>query len=346
MTSLRIAPLLAAALVACVEPSGIDDNTSVYPQTAQQGVQPQRLSVSGASIVDPGGRPIVLRGYNWGQWGTEQPRDGSNNAAQGANSVRLPLRWWGEWKPGVDSRRSKAEGHIDPQHLADLDDHIALAANAGLWVVLFVDSNYGQGMPGSTDNFWTNPEMKQEFIEVWQFLAARYKNTARIAAYEILAEPKPPGGTDAEVKEFYDSVIAPIRAIDATTPIVVGPNDSYNLNRLDAAYTKKFTNIIYTGNLLYYAPEKIGEITEFMTKRSAPVWINQIGIKNTDTDSLPQAEDLLRALRDIDVGWAWWTYREQRPDDAGYGIFYQDPLDATKWKLKRPWFDLMSAYLP
>ncbi len=73
-----------------------------------------RLAVSGAKVLDPSGAEIVLRGYNWGQWGTAQPNDAVDNLAQGASSVRLPLRWWGNWKPGVDCKDSASPGHIEP----------------------------------------------------------------------------------------------------------------------------------------------------------------------------------------------------------------------------------------
>ncbi len=90
------------------------------PAVAAPAALPKRLSVSGANVLDPQGRPIVLRGYNWGQWGTVQPQDAADNVAQGANSVRIPLRWWGDWRDGVDSRDVASPGHIDPAHLAIL----------------------------------------------------------------------------------------------------------------------------------------------------------------------------------------------------------------------------------
>jgi hypothetical protein len=79
---------------------------------------PGRLSVSGTQILTPGGKPIVLRGFNWGQWGTAQSTDAASNVSQGANSVRIPLRWWGNAKPGVDSynkERTRAHRSGAPQ---------------------------------------------------------------------------------------------------------------------------------------------------------------------------------------------------------------------------------------
>src|SRR3954454_19522978 len=92
----RVTPvLLAAVCVAC------GCSATGAGRTDDGGAPPMRLSVSGQEILDPSGTPIVLRGWNWGQWGTMQPQDAADNRAQGANVVRIPLRWWGAW--GEDS---------------------------------------------------------------------------------------------------------------------------------------------------------------------------------------------------------------------------------------------------
>ncbi|HET9137909.1 glycoside hydrolase family 5 protein [Actinophytocola sp.] len=309
--------------------------------------QPARLSVSGTQILDPRGRQIILRGYNWGQWGTAQPQDAADNVAQGANSVRIPLRWWGDWKDEVDSRDPGAPGHIDRDHLALLDQTIAWATDHQLWVTLFVDSNYGQGAGGRTDNFWTNPAMKQEFVEVWQFLVHRYQRTPYIGAFEILPEPNPAGVDDAGVRAFYDSIIPVIRGIDRRTPIVVGPNDGYNLNHLEGAYTTVDPNIIYTGNYFIFDNplSRIADITSFEQQFNAPVWINQVGILSGRPDSLEKAHTVLDAFDDNGIGWAWWTYRVASTNPDNHGIYYQDPADPTRWLVKPEWLALVTSFL-
>src|SRR5689334_18815672 len=103
---------------------------------AASAALPARLSVSGANVVDPAGNPIVLRGYNWGHWGTAQPQDAGDHVAAGANSVRIPLRWWGEWKDGVDSRDDDPDNtsHIKQGHLDELTRTIDQASAKGLWI--------------------------------------------------------------------------------------------------------------------------------------------------------------------------------------------------------------------
>lgn len=326
--------------------SGPFDDGGASDAGALEG-SPPRLVVSGEKILDPSGAPIVLRGYNWGQWGTAQPNDAADNAAQGASSVRIPLRWWGDWKPGVDCKDSASPGHIEPGHLALLDQTIAWAVSQKLWVVLFVDSNYGQGANGATDNFWTDAAMKQEFVEVWQFLVRRYGSLPYIGAWEILPEPHAVDVTDAQVKDFYDSIIPVIRAIDPKTPIVVGPNDSYNLHRLEASFTTIDPNLIYTGDYFIFDNTlgRLPQIDAFVAKHHAPVWINQVGIQSGDSDAQTKARDVLGALRTRGVGFAWWTYREQATNPKTHGIYYLDPSNPTAWLVKPEWLALVGDYL-
>lgn len=247
----------------------------------------------------------------------------------------------------MDSREPAAPGHIDPAHLAVLDQTVARATGRHLWVVLFVDSNYGQGAGGRTDNFWTDPAMKQQFVEVWRFLVGRYAHTPFIGAYEILPEPNPTGIDDAGVRAFYDSIIPVIRGVDGHTPIVVGPNRDYNLNHLDAAHTTVDPNVIYTGDYFIFdnALSRIPDIQAFEKQFNAPVWINQVGIPSGNADSQAKARSVLGALNDNGIGWAWWTYRIASANPDTHGIYYEDPANPTRWVLKSDWLELVDGFL-
>ncbi|GGU27801.1 glycoside hydrolase family 5 protein [Lentzea flava] len=308
-----------------------------------------RLSVSGADVVDPAGNPIVLRGYNWGHWGTVQPQDAGDHVAAGANSVRIPLRWWGEWKDDVDSRDPDPANpsHIKAGHLALLDQTIEQASAKHLWITLFVDSDHGQGAGGRPDNFWTNPEMKQQFKEVWQFLVRRYKATPYLGAFEILPEPKPIGQNDDQVRAFYDEMIGVIRGIDRRTPVVVGPNDNYSCSHLEGAFTTADPKVIYTCNYFIFDKplNRIKLITDFRTAHDVPVWINQVGVESGDVDAKLKARTVLRAFSDNGIGWAWWTFRLNGTNPDTHGIYYRDPADADGWIVKQAWLELVNGYL-
>jgi len=347
MVLARALPVLAVtSLFACGgDAATLAPVVDAPPAAPDAPVAPARLSISGTQILDPSGNSIILRGYNWGEWGTALAGDAADNKAQGASSVRLPLRWWGDYKPGIDGRATDAPGHIDPAHLAALDQTVEWATSGGLWVVLFVDSNYGQGAHDQTDNFWTDAAMKQEFIEVWKFLVARYRSTPYIAAYEILPEPQV-AVSDADVRAFYDSVIVEIRTVDPVTPLVVGPGNSYSLKRLDGAHTTADPRIIYTGDYFIFADtlDRMPNITEFQATYHAPVWINQVGIPSGNADAQAKSRAVLGALNDAGVGWAWWTYRAPTMNPALHGIFI---LDANGNWIEKPgdWLGLVGDFL-
>jgi hypothetical protein len=309
---------------------------------------PPRLTIAGAQILDPSGQPLIMRGYNWGQWDTTQPTDAADNIQQGANSVRIPLRWWGDWKDNVDSRDDAAPGHIDPAHLAILDQTMQWASASHLWITLFVDSNNGQGADGATDNFWTDPAAKQEFVEVWQFLVQRYASLPYVAAYEILPEPRATGVTNAAVREFYESIIPSIRALDARTPIVVGPNDAYNLHDLEDAFSTVDDKLIYTGDYFIFPNadplDRMSFISDFQTAHHAPVWINQVGVLTGDTCATSLANQVLNGFDAQNVGWAWWTYREQTTSPDQHGIYYT-AADGS-WILKPDWLAFVDGFFP
>ena len=157
---------------------------------------PARLHASGSDIVDEAGNRVVLRGYSWGAWGTAIERDGMDNAAQGANVVRLPLRWWGQYHAGVDSYVDDPTQHyVDQAHLTMLHDDIEWATRAGLWVVLFLDSDCGQDASSDTtycmgQNFWNNPAMRVHFVDLWRLFVTTYCDHPLIAVYELLPKPQ------------------------------------------------------------------------------------------------------------------------------------------------------------
>lgn len=307
-------------------------------------VLPSRLRVSGRDVLDPDGHPIVLRGYNWGQFGTALEEDAHANHVQGANSVRIPLRWWGDWRDGVDSRDPDAPGHVSPTQLATLDAMIDWASAEGLWIVLFVDSNYGQGASGTEGDFWSNAPMRQQFWDVWRFLVMRYRDRAYLGAYEILPEPRH-DGPNADVRAFYDEGIAVIRALDTTTPIVVGPNDGYNVANIEDAYTTADANLVYTANLFIF-DNTLARVPRFATFRDAhtvPMWVNQVGIDDDSAAALASADAILDALDRERLGWAWWTYRSRTTQRAAHGIYYTGPTG--EWTVKPEWLALLGRWL-
>jgi hypothetical protein len=334
--------------------SPLDDLIPVSKQdqnTAPAGGLP-RLTLRGTEILDPQGAPIALRGFSWGRWGTMQGGDGAANKAQGATMVRIPLRWWGIYgDDSIDSRDDTAPGLVDPAHLKELDRMIADASSAGLWIDLFIDSDCGQngtqedkgtakycdpeGKFGSKGrNFWSDPGEQAKFIEVWKFIANRYKDTPYIGMYELLPEPNPAGYSAEEVSQFYQELIAAVYPIDSRTPFLIGAYKGYNIKSVESAYIKTSVPIIYTGNLFVYTErgdsasvignleDRLKSLTDFREKYQVPVFVQQTGARSGEDPENIYADAVLSLLNKNRVGWAWWTYRQESYGD-GFSVEYQ-----------------------
>jgi len=350
---------LAAALVACGGGGGASGSPPPPPTPGS------RLAVSGTKLLDPAGHEVWMRGFNWGRWDTAQAEDGVGNTSRGATAVRLPFRWYFSG-PGSDIRKTSAPGHIDPAGLAQLDNTVRWATQAGLWVVLFAGSDLGAG--DSDQNYWTNPALKKEFFETWAFLAKHYASTDHIAAFELLSEPHPKSPvTGDQIRAFYDEAIAAVRAVDPTTPLVVGGNDHYDIGELQAALTHADPQIVYAANFYlpteYCKPERRGPANpdpipypghytdlngnpqtidaaslaatlapalDFRTRNQVPIFIDQIGCEFIAPGVLDYTRDALALFRAQGVSWAFWTYREDNSGIGDHGLWFND---GSGWQL-------------
>ncbi|HEX7637256.1 MAG TPA: cellulase family glycosylhydrolase, partial [Burkholderiaceae bacterium] len=303
--------------------------------------------------------PVMLRGINEGTWGQMQAGDAAMIAAQGANVVRLPIRWWGLYgDAGVDSRSDDAPGHFDPAHLAQLMQQVQWCIDAGLWVVVTIDSNCGQNGLQSPDmvaycdpdgaypggnNFWTDPGQRELFKESWIYLAGLLKDKPNIALYELL--PEPLGHHDASyagpVSAFYQELMAAIEDAtgDTRTPFLVGARNGYDISLCDEAYIAdpRWTNrVVYTGNLYLRTDgtwqqnidnldSRLGALVTMKTTRDVPVFIQQFGVRTADD---PQEQYLAAGLARMNaqgVGYTGWQWRQNTPDPGQYAIVVTDP---------------------
>lgn len=320
--------------------------------------QPARLAIDGSNLRTPDGNIIELRGVNWGWWETAQPQDAMEARAMGANVVRMPFRWY-FGGTGSDIRQTGARGNIKPEGLALLDQYINWCVQQKIWVILFAGSDLGAG--DSTENYWSNASLKQEFIATWEFLAERYRNTPYIAAYELLSEPHPKKPvTSQQVLSFYEELITAIRKQDKVTPVMIGPNDHYDINLLEESFSLSDPRIIYTFNYYlptdYIKPEKreqaglpvvsypdtytdfdgntivlnkeylaavLQPALQFRTNYHVPIFVNQMGVRSRCPGNLAYLSDVCAVFCQQQIPFTYWTYRTR--DDANeYGLYWFD----------------------
>jgi hypothetical protein len=326
---------------------------------------PPRLAVQGDALVDPAGKPIVLRGWNWGHWGSAQPQDARDNAAQGANAVRIPLRWWGAYGGrDVDSRddAAVATAGIEPAHLRTLDAMVAQATRAGLWIVLFVDSDCGQN--GTQDavqraycdpqgrypqghNFWTDADARRRFIAVSRFLAQRYRDVPRLGLIEPLPEPNPPGVAPAALTAFYDEVLRAVRPLAPGVPFLVGGR-RYRAEMLGDAWNPQWHDVVYTANLFLHPDahglggfdRRLKALTRLRDAHAVPVFVQQVGVRSGQDPDRHGLDAMLDALAGAKVGYTYWEYRGATDPDT-YGVLTRKD---SGWTTTDAWLRDIAAH--
>ncbi|MES2127104.1 MAG: cellulase family glycosylhydrolase [Pseudomonadota bacterium] len=318
-----------------------------------------RLTLSGATMLAPNSRTLLLRGINEGTWGKMRSSDAAAIAAQGGNVVRVLIRWWGLYGgTDVESRADTAPGHFKPDHLAQFLTEIQWCIDAGLWVVPVIDSNCGQSgiqnaataqycdpsgsYPGGR-NFWTDLTQRQLFKESWIYLAGILKDKPNIAFYELL--PEPLSGRDVsygdDVSAFYQELMAAIdeTAGDKRTPFLVGARDAYNINLCDEAYiaAPRWANrVVYTGNLFIHTGKtqaeniadlesRLGALVAMRSKRNVPVFIQQFGVRSGDDPAGFYLDAGLSRMTAAGVGYTGWQWRQNTSSPDEYAVVVEDP---------------------
>lgn len=326
------------------------------------------LAVRGPNIVDPSGQPVILRGWSWGHWEQILPQDADENVAQGANVVRIPLRWWGKYRtPRIDSRDDNAKdtAGISPANLKFLDDAIRSASNHKLWIVLFIDSDCGQNgiQPDNIrycdpenkygnkgHNFWTDPEARKKYVAVWRFIANRYKDTPYMGMFEPLPEINPSGVPEREIKALYAELMSNIREVAPGIPFLIGGRH-YQTHSMEDVFDPAWKDVIYTGNLFLYAKKRgaddesldnfrkrVKHLVDFRERHQVPVFVQQIGVKSKDDPTKRGVKEMMRQMVDNKLGFAWWTYRGAgNPQE--FSVVYPE---RGQWVFKRDWLDEIS----
>jgi len=350
---LRALLVLAALLGPAATPAA--DARAPAPAAARPG----HLSVSGGDILGPDGRPILLRGWNWGHWGKAIERDAADNAGQGANVVRIPLRWWGFYQgKDIDSRddRNAATAGIDAAHLAMLDDYVRWASREHLWIILFIDSNCGQnGLQNGQmvqycdpqgqyrdqgHNFFTDKAARARFVEVWRFIANRYKDTPYLGLFEPLPEPGAKGTQPREITEFYDQLMTSIRQVAPGIPFLVGPH-TYKADRVAESYNPAWKDVVYTGNLFLHGGKgpdaglqsirsRLQSLLDLRAQKRVPVFVQQVGVRPGDDPDLSKLHGVLDGLVQNRVGFTYWEYRGSS-NPGEYGVLFQR---GNEWQSK------------
>jgi hypothetical protein len=213
--------MLPALMAMCesvevISPTPPPTNTSssyAFQNSGTIGTSSHRLQTSGINIIDAGGNPKTLisvnmdhNEYNHGYFTAE---DVALMQTHGGNCLELNGFRVGYMMP--------SRGSIDSAYLAKLDGYVDICENAKMYMIFTFDdmsyATWGSGMPNwmldghgygtapyseatvnqalldffDTDNTLHN-DNRQSFIDLWVFLASRYKDKQYVM-FGIMNEP-------------------------------------------------------------------------------------------------------------------------------------------------------------
>ncbi|MFO0615587.1 MAG: cellulase family glycosylhydrolase [Polyangiaceae bacterium] len=235
------------AFASCAEREGV----LVGPD---DGDEPKRLRVMGATILGPSGEPVRLRGAN-----VEgvSPADAADLVSLGLDVVRMRVSFEG------DHRDDDHPTALSASYRDEIDGWVRACRDAGLWMLFEMRGDDAlTNSPALYDP--STPEF-DAYRRAWVHLATAYRRTNFVAGFGLLAEPSVNKALHEDrvgaLTRFHLALMDAITESsgDTTTPFFVGTDFNYDTMqyRFDAyhdALAKYAGRIVYEVNLLMPKP--------------------------------------------------------------------------------------------
>jgi hypothetical protein len=163
-------------------------------ETSKAGLPKVRVAADGRTFVTAEGKPFVPLGVNYFRPGTgwapqlwkkfdaeSTRRDFAKMKELGVNCVRVFLSYGSFFTNGES---------LDPDGLAKLDQFLAIAEEAGIYVHP-TGPDHWEGTPAwAHRDRIADPQVLDALEKFWKQLAARYRGRSVLFAYDLLNEPE------------------------------------------------------------------------------------------------------------------------------------------------------------
>jgi aryl-phospho-beta-D-glucosidase BglC (GH1 family) len=335
--------------------------TASVPTPHYSGASLNWLRTNNGQIVDGNGRKVLLRGFNTDalvSYPKDPPApldetDATLIEQAGFDVVRLGIDW---------AQLEPVRGRMDQSYLDRVVETVAMLNRHGLWVVLDMhfrlgwSSRFGySGAPAwatiaapnwnplpqyswspalspaaftSETYFWLTSDWKQDLYRSWQAVAARFRDNAGVAGYDIFNEahplPIPPRIFDKYyLWPMFKEAIEAIGAVDSNhlffvegillltmNTVVVhlkAPNLVYGTHVYEGSLVPPF----WTGDP-HFLRERFQQRVKEAAEVPAPLWIGELGYDLAAKGADSYADAALDEADDLGIGWAWWQWRENR----------------------------------
>lgn len=290
----------------------------------RQAPQVERLHVEGTALMNESGDTVELKGMSFG-WNVLWPRFYNADAVDhvvndwGAEIVRAAV--------GVELRASEAQARC---YLDDPDFGKVSACT-------IVDAAIENGVYVLVD--WHAHGLHTEAaVEFFTYMASRYKGVPNVI-YEIWNEPSYKDHVNqidytwAEIKEYSETVIAAIRAIEKDAVIIVGtPRWSQNVDDAANDPITGYDNLMYT--LHFYAgthKEWLREKGDYAMSKGLALFVTECGGMNADGQG-PVDEESTQAwiewMEDNDISYLFWSISDKKETCS---MLYPSALSEGPW---------------
>jgi hypothetical protein len=176
--------------------------------------------------------------------------------------------------------------------------------------------------------FWLSSDWKKDFYVSWQAVARRFANDPGLAGYDIFNEahplPIPPrifdkyylwpmfrdaiqaiGGVDANHLFFVEGIL--LLTMNTAVVHLKAPNLVYGTHVYEGSLIPPF----WTGDPTFLR-QRFQQRVKEAAELPAPLWIGELGYDLTQPGAISYADAALDEADDLDVGWAWWQWRENK----------------------------------
>jgi hypothetical protein len=363
------------------------------------------LKVSGTKIVDQAGKPVVLKGtatgghmnmenFINGYPGTEHEHKVALKKVMGEEKFNYFFdKFYEYFWTEEDAKFFKSLGlnclriPFNYRHFLDDDDLTIIkedgfklmdrivdtCAKHGVYTVLDLHAvpggqNQDWHCDGGTHHalFWRFGHFQDAIVNLWQKIAAHYKNNTWVAGYNPLNEPA--DSRHVRLVNFYTKVEKAIRAVDPNHILFLDAN-TYAMEFKEFP-EKPFPNSVYAihdysrmgfpGHEQFEGkPDQLNQIkrqynrkVEYMKSLNVPVWNGEFGpvyasevrgdsdVEATNAKRYNLLKSQLAVYKSGDpsgdgspISWSIWVYK-----DIGYqGLTYVSP--------KSKWFQVLGKWL-
>lgn len=332
---------LAAAAKALLPPRYDCHPTTPPPRTAG----PLRLTACGPDLFSSDGHPVpvILTGVGmYLEWRMPPLYQAKAMADVPTLRERIPsanlIRFVGVlWKDSIKesdglecSDSDAASGYLKPSCLERMDEFMQSATQAGLWVILAARAKYAAGYtwPDQPD-VWHDQKLRVTMLEMWRFVAARYRHLDRVAGYEIMSEPRTKTVSQREVMAFMGEGCEAIAQSDPRALCIVGPAPYYKVWNLREDILLHRRNVVYTFD--FFTPWPMVTADSSKSDITFPSRIRCAGVYDTWWgDFCESTEELVM----IDEAWLRATI-DALPGRlrTEYGV----PVFCNQWGVKGEW---------